>query len=164
MPIAAALEKFLLKAFESDFTFPDEISIYSNDVSFDRLKVQIQMLPDLLKTFNKANPLEEIKQVTTLNTVCHMMNSIESCKEMLSEVYKLLSIAITIPVTSSTAERSFSALRRIKTYLRSSMLQQRLNSVFLLHFHKDKTDNINLTKVAHEFILVNERRKIFFGL
>ena len=33
------------------------------------------------------------------------------------------------------------------------MLQQtHLNSVFLLHFHKDKTDNINLTKVAHELM------------
>ena len=41
------------------------------------------------------------------------------------------------------------------------MLQQtHLNSVFLLHLHKDKTDNINLTKVAHEFIL--EKEKIFW--
>ena len=40
--------------------------------------------------------------------------------------------------------------------LGACMLQQtHLNSVFLLHLHKDKTDNINLMKVAHEFILVN---------
>lgn len=39
---------------------------------------------------------------------------------MLSEVDKLLNIYFTFPVTSATAERSFSSLRRIKTYLRST--------------------------------------------
>jgi uncharacterized membrane protein len=41
---------------------------------------------------------------------------------MLGEIDKVLKIYFTIPVTSATAERSFSA-RRIKTFLRNTMNQ-----------------------------------------
>ena len=40
-------------------------------------------------------------------------------------------------------------LRRLKNYLRSTMTQQRLNHVMLLHTHKDRTDDIALLDIAH---------------
>ena len=49
------------------------------------------------------------------------------CKDMLSEVDKVLKIFFTFPVTNVTAERSFSSLIRLKTYLRSTMTHCRLN-------------------------------------
>ena len=39
----------------------------------------------------------------------------------------------TYPVTSATAKRSFSSLRRIKMYLRSTMTNCKLNNLFLLY-------------------------------
>ena len=39
---------------------------------------------------------------------------------------RVYAIAVAIPVSSSTAERSFSALKRVKTRIRSSMIQERL--------------------------------------
>ena len=41
--------------------------------------------------------------------------------DILPVLYKVTSILATIPATSCSAERSFSALRRIKTFLRSTM-------------------------------------------
>ena len=82
---------------------------------------------------------------------------------MLCEIPHLLHIALTIPVTSATAEGTFSALRRLKTFLRSSMTQPRLNHVMLLHTHKEKIDNLDLTSIAKDFIFVSDRRRIFFG-
>ena len=84
-------------------------------------------------------------------------------REMFSEVDKLLRIYLTIPVTTATAERSFSALRRIKTYLRSTMSEERLNNVMLLHVHKDFCDNLDLLKVAKTFVSANSRRQGFSG-
>ena len=46
------------------------------------------------------------------HTICDKMNSIENSKIILSEVRQLLHITLTIPVTSATAERTFSAMRR----------------------------------------------------
>ena len=70
--------------------------------------------------------------------VTFIMCDINSSKTMLCEIPHLLHIALTIPVTSATAEGTFSALRRLKTFLRSSMTQPRLNHVMLLHIHKEK--------------------------
>ena len=41
-------------------------------------------------------------------------------------------ILAVIPATSCSAERSFSALRRLKTYLRNTMGQERINSIALI--------------------------------
>ena len=52
--------------------------------------------------------------ILTTWTICDIMNSIESSKIMLSEVRQLLHITLTIPITSATAERTFSAMRRFE--------------------------------------------------
>jgi len=51
-------------------------------------------------------------------------------KQVYPNVYKLLQVAITLPISSSTCERSFSAMRSLKTWLRTSMLQNRFNTNF----------------------------------
>ncbi|KYQ52445.1 Zinc finger MYM-type protein 1 [Trachymyrmex zeteki] len=63
---------------------------------------------------------------------------------MISEYSKLIRILLTIPATSCTAERSFSTIRRMKTYLRSTMGQSRLNSLAILHIHCDTTETLDL--------------------
>ena len=83
---------------------------------------------------------------------------------LFSEVEKLIRIYLTIPMSNATAERSFSALKRLKTYLRATMGQKRLNHLIFLHVHKDLTDNLDLNKILKTFILINDRRKDFFGL
>jgi hypothetical protein len=82
---------------------------------------------------------------------------------MFSEIGTLLRIFITVPISTATAERSFSALRRIKTYLRSTMTQERLNNVMLLHCHKDRTDALELETINKEFMQSNEQRRNYFG-
>ena len=50
----------------------------------------------------------------------------------------LLRIMSTIPVTSCEAERTFSALRRrLKPFLRTTMGENRLSSLTLLHVHRN---------------------------
>ena len=55
-----------------------------------------------------------------------------------SEVLKLINLKlyVTFPITTASAERSSSVLRQVKTYLRSGMMQEKLNKVILLlHCH-----------------------------
>lgn len=49
----------------------------------------------------------------------------------------LLKTLCIIRFTTTTSERSFSSLKRIKTYLRSTMNQNKLNGVTMLHINKD---------------------------
>nr|CAH7732180.1 unnamed protein product [Callosobruchus chinensis] len=52
-------------------------------------------------------------------------------------VNKLIKIFCTLPVTTATNERSFSTLRRLKTYLRNTTGEERLNGLALLNIHRD---------------------------
>ncbi|KAJ8885045.1 hypothetical protein PR048_011241 [Dryococelus australis] len=65
--------------------------------------------------------------------------------------------------SSSTAERSFSALRRLKTFLRSTMTQSCLNHLLLLDIYKNKCDKLNVEHVVVEFIEKNDLRRSYFG-
>ena len=56
---------------------------------------------------------------------------------MIPELSKALQILSVIPATSCSAERSFSSLRRLKTYLRSTMGQERLSNLALLHIERE---------------------------
>ena len=54
---------------------------------------------------------------------------------MYPNIHCLLRIFCTLPVTTAECERSVSVLRRLKSYLRSSMGQERLSSLALLHIN-----------------------------
>ena len=165
LPVAASIEKVLLDATHGVVSdeLPDELQVYAKDIDLSHLKIQLQMFPDLLKAYNTAHQPTAIHNVTNLNTLCQVMNDVNSSKVMFKEVFTLHKIFLTIPVTTANAERTFSALRRLKTYLRSTMSQPRLNHVMLLHIHKERTDSLDLVQVARDFISVNNRRALHFG-
>ena len=54
----------------------------------------------------------------------------------------ILRILCTLPVTSCECERSFSLLRRLKTYLRSTMTEERLNGLAMMAIHKNHQFNV----------------------
>ena len=74
-----------------------------------------------------------------------------------------MKLLLVMPATNATSERSFSALRRVKTYLRTTMTQQCLNHLMVTHVHKTSTDSLDLTNVAREFVAGREGRLRMFG-
>ena len=74
------------------------------------------------------------------------------------KVHCLVSLILVMPARNATSERSFSALRRVKTFLRTTMTQQRLNNSMILFVHSNLTDKINLVELANEFIRGSEHR------
>jgi hypothetical protein len=66
-------------------------------------------------------------------------SSMEAFKyaSMFPNIKCLLTILSVIHITTASAERSFSSLKRIKTYLRSTMGQERLNGLAMLRLNKD---------------------------
>ena len=90
------------------------------------------------------------------------MNEVSMSKSMFSEVLPLMKIFYTIPITTATAERTFSVLRRLKTYLRTTMSQLRLNHTMLLYVHKHRTEKVDVVTIARSFIAENERKRKHF--
>ena len=84
-------------------------------------------------------------------------------RALFTQVERLVRILLTIPCSSAEAERSFSGLRRLKTYLRNSMTQARLNHLAILHVHQEMTDNIDVVAVARDFVSKCDSRLSTFG-
>lgn len=77
-------------------------------------------------------------------------------KIIFPNISKMLRLMCTLPVTTCECERTFSALRRLKTYMRSSMGPERLNGLALLHVHYSM--DIKLEKVIDIFARKHPRR------
>ena len=76
------------------------------------------------------------------------------------ELHYMTDVAITLPVTSSNAERAFSKLRLVKSHLRTTMSATRLQSLLRVSANKSAASVISLDKMLCEF--VKTERKISF--
>lgn len=64
---------------------------------------------------------------------------IQAHSDFYPNIRRICIILMTLPVTSVCCERSFSSLRRLKTWERATMGGNRLCGLALLHLHKDKS-------------------------
>ena len=118
-----ALENTLLNSanglnYEEELAILEE-SCYKEDFDFTKLKCHLALLADTIKL-----AIASIKKVTSIRTVGDAMNSQSVYKSMLPEVHKLLRLYLTIPITTATSERTFSAVRHVSTYKRATMTQK----------------------------------------
>ena len=60
--------------------------------------------------------------------------------QFFSEIQTILKLLMVSPASSYDAERSFSALRRLKTRIRNSMTQIRLNAIMICNIHKEQLE------------------------
>ncbi|XP_073360045.1 uncharacterized protein [Aegilops tauschii subsp. strangulata] len=77
------------------------------------------------------------------------------CYPNISIAYRIL---FTVPVTVASAERSFSKLKLLKNYLRSTMTQERLNGLATLCIEKKLLDEIDIDPIISDFASRNVRR------
>ena len=85
-----------------------------------------------------------------------LLHTLKHATSMYPNIRVLITILCTFPVTSCSAERSFSGLKRIKSPLRSSMGTERLTGLALLHFYRDI--NVNISEAIDEFARQHPRR------
>ena len=81
---------------------------------------------------------------------------------MLPNITKLVTFLLVVGVSGASAERSFSVLRRLKTWLRSTMTQARITQLSILAIKKEKSEETDCLKIARTFIN-NERCERKFG-
>ena len=129
-PVAAKQAKVdFARAFPSALPVGTNVDTLKADL--DRWHLLLQDIPEKPKTVTAALALAE-------SAMC-------PC------IANLLKLVATWPVTTCSCERSISALRRLKTYLRSTMSQTRLRGLALLHVHGYRT-KLDKEKVLERFL------------
>ena len=83
---------------------------------------------------------------------------------LFTDVTLAIKLCMSMPISVASCERSFSALRRLKNYMRSTMTQKRLSDLALLHVHADKVDQLDMAERMQFFINTNEERRKTFGV
>ena len=153
----AMLQELLLKAARKqpfDTELEEVVTFYKSDFDASLLQSQLKLLEE---------DIPEITDVNFTDVVKYLRNLHVGKRQLFSEVFRLSKLILVCPETNATSERSFSALRRAKMYLQSTMTQKRLNHMMMLHVHKERTDALDLIDVANDFVSLSEHRLSIFG-
>ena len=90
-------------------------------------------------------------------------NTIQNCNKLaFPNIYVALKILATVPVTTCECERCISALRRMKTWLRTTMSNERLNGLTMMHINNDI--KVNVEEVMNTFARQNPNRMQFLDI
>lgn len=128
-------------------------SCYSSIICKEKLKNELSVI---------------YRNVTFKNipSVCDLFSFFmhHSFEESFSEVHKTLQIVLTTPVSTTEGERCFSTLKRIKSFLRNSMGQDKLNSMAICSIHNEEIDEIRNfnNRVVDMFASQKNRRAQLF--
>ena len=158
----SGLETLLLTATkeeELDSAALDVVKLYEGDFDADLLASQ-------LKTFGvdwRASCSSSCVSPTFADILSYAVALSPAQKVLLAEVCTLIKLILVMPATNAASERSFSAMRRVKSYLRTTMTQGRLNHLMLLHVHNDRTKSLEEAEVARRFVAGSEHRLSLFG-
>lgn len=98
----------------------------------------------------------EIRKATD---VLDFMKSSEVC--CYQNAFLAYRVMLTIPVSVASAERSFSKLKLIKYYLRSSMSEDRLNGLAMRSIERDMVGKLDYQSFMNDFAEKIARRSIF---
>ncbi|CAH1108818.1 unnamed protein product [Psylliodes chrysocephalus] len=108
----------------------DTIKVYPF-LEKNRLKIELQVLYER----------EELQTISEAVTLLSLLSQ-EDMRDTFQETIKLLEVLVTIPMSTSEAERCFSILERIKTFLLKSKKEERLSALGMLSAEKVFLNNI----------------------
>ena len=156
VPVMIATENLLRQGWEGSTIDEEDIKtvcMQYPDLDRVRLAAQLMGLDNLRQSCQENTSSMSPTAFSTENiiSVSAIGNSAVEC--MIPEVVSLLKFYLVCPVSSASAERSFSQLHRLKSYLRSTMSQKRLNSLLVSSMYTDELDQLDMQLLLEDFVL-----------
>ena len=139
------------KSYEKELK--DFLTFYKDDFDEDLLEAQLKTFSN---NFQKENATFE-------DIISYFKESSRGIQSLLSEVGRIVKLVLILPASNATSERSFSKMKLIYDYLRSTMSQERVNHFMILGIYPELLDSMDSTKIAGEFIRRKTRREHVFG-
>ena len=129
------------------------ISVYGDDFNEMELSTQLEIF---------ATNFHD--KVTNIHDILKFLQGLSAGQRVfLKQVCFVARLILVMPATNAASERSFSVMRRLKNYLRSTMSQPQLNHLMVLSIYKELLDDLDLSTTANEFVGNSEHRANVFG-
>ncbi|CAI6346192.1 unnamed protein product [Macrosiphum euphorbiae] len=127
----------------TDIKYFQEVALFYKDIlpNYETFDAEIKIW--LTKWKNVSDRDRPTTSFTTLSAMSY---------DFFPNIHSLLTIMATLPVTTATAKRSFSTLRRLKTYLRNNMGETRLTGLALLNIYQNV--DLNVEKIIDRFAML----------
>lgn len=100
------------------------------------------------KNVENHSPMDLLKLLRT--------NELHTVYPNVDIAYRML---VCTPISNCSAERSFSVLKRVKNYLRSTLAEERLNDLALLTIESDLLMSLDCNDIINNFAIQKSRRK-----
>ena len=98
--------------------------------------------------------LKKMECHISIAEICKQLRKNRAILDMGPNFISALKTYIVLPSSTCDAERPFSTLQRLKTYLRLTITQQRLNDLTVLTTHRHEMEALDLYKVITEFCII----------
>jgi len=161
-----------LNSHNDTFNFLNDINSFLKLEKDTKLKycVDLQNKLSVSNVKSDINAIDLYEEIENLSVyVASDMNALDILQYLLSNdlinIFPNLSISLrillTMPVTVATGERSFSKLKIIKNYLRSTMKQERLTNLSIISIEREISKNLDITDIVNEFSIKKSRKVQF---
>ena len=120
-------------------------NIYTDDVNFSQLSYEIARFDKIIQS--SATALDVLQWLTKFR-LC----------ESTPYLFLCLKLYLTVAVYIASCERSFSKLKLIKSYLRSTMGESRLSALAILSIESDFVEMLFFKDIISEFVTGKARR------
>ena len=152
--------KFSTDEFEAINAFSNLTSMPMDVATELAIKYKEIVHPDCEESFFKSEFSRQLTEIREINF--DPKDSLHEIAKKIHETHpyisRILIIGATVWVSTSSAERSFSKLKLIKSYIRSKMEQARLSNIALISINREWT--IDIEEIIDEFAMY--ARKINF--
>ena len=128
------------------------------NLQWETLKDAVDFYAPLLSSVSEIK--EEIKrwkEYAKRSDASDALSALAIVPPYLPNVKMLMQILCTLPISTCSAERSFSSLKYLKNYLRNRMNDDRLTGLALLYLHHEIT--VNVDDVINIFAKKNRKRE-----
>jgi len=117
-----------------------EILAIYDDIDTDKFVLERRMSLNLFSGFNSQSTevVPHPMPMTVYEWANYFAAEQSTVRQLFSETIKVIQMLLAVPASAASAERSFSCLRRLKTWLRRTMTQKRLTHLALLHCHRQR--------------------------
>ncbi|KAL2099388.1 hypothetical protein ACEWY4_005868 [Coilia grayii] len=152
MTLTADRERAVTAAASGSLVDLDTLQL-PKEIDTGRLNLQLKMMQSVTGQ----------SQCTRVKAVASVLNELHpQTRALFSEVD--IHLCLCVPVSVASSERSFSNLRRLKTWLRSTMTQKRLTHLSLMNVHCDILNALDIKPLMKDFIGTTPERQVVFGV